>query len=669
MSDNDGIDEALEGQVRLALISGARIGSEIAAAWAARMREAQQRDEQATRELEVRHAAERRVAVAELVQVYRPGWWEQADADAVGQAYQIATAWEHESVEAAAAAAKMREEVRERYGVDVADVARQAAERAEAVRAAEAAQPTFTVFDGSGSDGYGTAQISKSAALNWIATATDEANRYQLGPNSFQGKDPVVDWAIATRFPDRMSETNMARLREHLARETPDERAERWEAAGILARVEAERSWWESLTPEEQAEQYEPNPGFELNFFVEETRRKAIDWNSPEWQERVQAVLDTYGIGEQPTAQEAAPTPPSAPREPSAREVAARDGERYVAAFTEHLGPEQTARLTHEEAAWPALVAQLQKAERDGHDAGNLIREITVEWGRDLDDARDNAAVLQWRAERRQEKRDPENTGEAGTTTATGEQKREQEEADILSAAAAAERDTAQPEPGVETPAPEPEPIRDLLQEQLDRLADDLRNARLAEDQGRTTGQKDAAPTEPPAQEPVLVDVTPAGEPPSQPISVEDLTRGLSDAEVEDVKRQLRSLDDGELLQLANEAGLSDAEAQAMQHELRTFGDGSPGGAEPEVAPATGQPVVVDGPEWDSPERRAAEAAEMTEQGIEPDLVATRMRADVGRGAPAAEAIVGAGENSKAPTASVDRGYEQEAVVAPVIDR
>jgi hypothetical protein len=167
----------------------------------------------------------------------------------------------------------------------------------------------------------------------------------------------------------------------------------------------------------------------------------------------------------------------------------------------------------------------------------------------------------------------------------------------------------------------------------------------------------------------VLVDVTPADEPPSQPISVEDLTRGLSDAEVQDVKRQLRSLDDGELLQLANEAGLSDAEAQAMQHELRTFGDDSQALAEPEAAPATEQPVVVDGPGWDSPERRAAEAAEMTEQGIDPDLVATRMRADVGTGAPAAEAIVGAGESSKAPTASVDRGHEQEAVVAPVIDR
>ena len=584
MSDNDGIDEALEGQVRLALITGARIGSEIAAAWAARMRETQQRDEQATRELEARHAAERRVAVAELGQVHRPGWWEQADADAVGQAYQIATAWEHESVEAAAAAAKMREEVRERYGIDVADVARQAAERAEAARAAEAAQPTFTVFDGSGSDGYGTTQLSKREALGWIATATDEANHDQLGPSSFQGKDPVVDWAIATRFPDRMRETNMARLREHLARETPDERAERWEAAGILARAEAERNWWESLTPEQQAEQHEPNPGFEQGFFVPETRRKPIDWNSPEWQERVQAVLDTYDIGEQPTAQEAAPTPPSAPSEPSAREMAARDGERYAAAFTEHLGEQQTARLMREETAWPALVAQLQKAEKDGHDAGNLIREITAEWPRDLDDARDNAAVLQWRAKNRQQDRTPENTGEAGTTTAPEEQKREQDEADIL-AAAAAERDTAQPEPGVETPAPEPGPIRDLLQEQLDRLADDLRNGRLADDQGRTTGQKEAAPTEPPAQEPVLVDATPADEPTSQPISVEDLTRGLSDAEVQDVKRQLRSLDDGELLQLANEAGLSDAEAQAMQHELRTFGDDSPGGAEPEAAP------------------------------------------------------------------------------------
>ena len=444
MSENDGVDDALEGQVRLALITAARIGGEIAAGLTERMREQQRRDEQAAREIETRHAAERRAAEAELSQVHRPGWWAQADVNDVGTADQTAVAWQHESPRAAEAVQKMRDEVRDRFGIDVDDVARAAAERAATRQAEQAAEPTFTMFDGSGPDGWGTTQISKAQALDRIANVPDGLSPDDpLGPSSFQGKDPVIDWAIATRFPNRITDQNLARVREHVANETPDQQAERWEAAGVLARAEAERTWWNSLSADEQAQQYETSAAFERGFPVDPQQRKPIDWNSPEWQQRVQDVLDSYDIGQSPTARDAAPA--DTPQQAAQREQAAaeRDGDRYQGLLAEQIGQE-SADTIRDMGAWPALVTQLQQAETASHDTRELLREITVDYGRDmgLGDGRDKAALLQWRAEHRMDERTPENTGEVATpaTAETGEsekqtERREQTEADAMTAA------------------------------------------------------------------------------------------------------------------------------------------------------------------------------------------------------------------------------------------
>lgn len=117
--ESDGIEEALESTVRLAAMAGARLGSEIARAHEERLREQRRVDEREAAQLAQRFEAEKRAAVAELSQVHRADWWERADPERIGQTYATARAWAPEAAEAAHAEQTMRQQLRERYGVDL----------------------------------------------------------------------------------------------------------------------------------------------------------------------------------------------------------------------------------------------------------------------------------------------------------------------------------------------------------------------------------------------------------------------------------------------------------------------------------------------------------------------------------------------------------------------
>lgn len=134
--ESDGIEEALETTVRLAVMAGARLGSEIARAREERLREQRRVDEREADRLAQRFEAEKRAAVAELSQVHRPDWWERADAERIGQTYATARAWAPEAKEARRAEQQMREELRDRYSIDLSqgELTGQAGEEAAGTR-------------------------------------------------------------------------------------------------------------------------------------------------------------------------------------------------------------------------------------------------------------------------------------------------------------------------------------------------------------------------------------------------------------------------------------------------------------------------------------------------------------------------------------------------------
>lgn len=117
--ETDGIEEALEGQLRVLVTAAGQVGERIARAREESTRRAQAASEQESRELQSRLAAEQQAARAELGNVHRSEWWDHATPEQIGHSYQVARAWAKEDPEAVRAEQRVRDELRSRYGMDV----------------------------------------------------------------------------------------------------------------------------------------------------------------------------------------------------------------------------------------------------------------------------------------------------------------------------------------------------------------------------------------------------------------------------------------------------------------------------------------------------------------------------------------------------------------------
>lgn len=132
VDETDGIDEAIESQVRTAAMVAAQIGQRMAWTIEQRAERARRANETEARQLAERLEAERRTALAHLSDVQRPQWWERATPEKIGNAYETAVAWEEREPAASAARQRIEDEVRTRYGIDPEEL--QARTRAEKER-------------------------------------------------------------------------------------------------------------------------------------------------------------------------------------------------------------------------------------------------------------------------------------------------------------------------------------------------------------------------------------------------------------------------------------------------------------------------------------------------------------------------------------------------------
>lgn len=136
MSESDGMDEALDGALRMGLTVAGQVGERVARWLEQQAREAQARSEQAARELTQRMDAERAAARAELAVVGREEWWARAKPEDVTRVWEVANTWSRFDPDAARALETIREQVRDRYGIDTRP--RDAAGPVEAVDAERA---------------------------------------------------------------------------------------------------------------------------------------------------------------------------------------------------------------------------------------------------------------------------------------------------------------------------------------------------------------------------------------------------------------------------------------------------------------------------------------------------------------------------------------------------
>lgn len=117
--ESDGIEEALEGTVRMVSMAAMRVGSELARARQEYLRRQERSDDLEARQLHERFEAEKQTAVAGLARVQRPEWWDQADARQIGNTLAVARAWAPEAEGAARAEQTIQEQLAARHGVDV----------------------------------------------------------------------------------------------------------------------------------------------------------------------------------------------------------------------------------------------------------------------------------------------------------------------------------------------------------------------------------------------------------------------------------------------------------------------------------------------------------------------------------------------------------------------
>ncbi|TFC01476.1 hypothetical protein E3O42_10175 [Cryobacterium adonitolivorans] len=117
--ESDGIGDAFDGQMRVALTVATQMAERFARLREELARNAQARTEQQTKELQVRFDAERNAARASLAPVQQQEWWNTAGVDDIATAYETADAWRTADPDIARTSDRMREELRGRYGIDV----------------------------------------------------------------------------------------------------------------------------------------------------------------------------------------------------------------------------------------------------------------------------------------------------------------------------------------------------------------------------------------------------------------------------------------------------------------------------------------------------------------------------------------------------------------------
>lgn len=116
--ETDGVDEAVEGQLRLFITTAEMVGREMARHRAEQLRQARVQSERDAERLQQRLDAEREAALAQLARTGDRGWYEQVTPQELAYTYQLAEAWAGQDRNADAYRIRMRTELKVRYGID-----------------------------------------------------------------------------------------------------------------------------------------------------------------------------------------------------------------------------------------------------------------------------------------------------------------------------------------------------------------------------------------------------------------------------------------------------------------------------------------------------------------------------------------------------------------------
>lgn len=135
--ETDGVDEAVEGQLRMFITTAEMIGREMARHRAEQMRQARVQSERDAERLQQRLDAEREAALVQLARIGERGWYEQVTPQELAYTYQLAEAWAGQDRNADAYRIRMKTELKVRYGIDPESLRSEDAIQAAMQKAAE----------------------------------------------------------------------------------------------------------------------------------------------------------------------------------------------------------------------------------------------------------------------------------------------------------------------------------------------------------------------------------------------------------------------------------------------------------------------------------------------------------------------------------------------------
>ena len=115
----DGVFEEAEGNMRQALMAAAQLARTATQARQDAAQRATRRDLEEARQLQAQLDAQRVAARAELAPVHESSWWDQAQVRDVARAYETAVTFRDEDQAARDAESRIRQELRDRYDVEV----------------------------------------------------------------------------------------------------------------------------------------------------------------------------------------------------------------------------------------------------------------------------------------------------------------------------------------------------------------------------------------------------------------------------------------------------------------------------------------------------------------------------------------------------------------------
>lgn len=117
----DGVTDEAEGKLRMGLMAAAQLARTASSTRRSLLEQATGRDLEEARQLQARLEADRATARAELAPVNESSWWDQAEVGDIARAYETAVTWRDDDEVARGAESRIRQELRERYNIEISE--------------------------------------------------------------------------------------------------------------------------------------------------------------------------------------------------------------------------------------------------------------------------------------------------------------------------------------------------------------------------------------------------------------------------------------------------------------------------------------------------------------------------------------------------------------------